>query len=138
MNALDIITEHYLRAGVWSSLLYKTEGDEPVPFDTQYEWDDCSNIDDVEAEISEFVIGNLADVIADIHVRLNIGDTLESCLASIGHDFLLSRDRHGTGFWDRGLRDVGQRLHDAAKVYGDSQFMPNDDGLTYTAEGSTR
>jgi hypothetical protein len=36
----------------------------------------------------------------------------------LGHDFALSRAGHGTGFWDRGLGEVGDSLHAAAKVYG--------------------
>lgn len=35
-----------------------------------------------------------------------------------GHDFWLSRNGHGTGFWDEGLGAVGDKLHAAAKVYG--------------------
>ncbi|WP_156096594.1 hypothetical protein [Amycolatopsis jejuensis] len=44
--------------------------------------------------------------------------------ADLGHDFALSRAGHGTGFWDRGLGDVGDRLHRAAKVYsGDGLYL---------------
>jgi hypothetical protein len=39
--------------------------------------------------------------------------------ADLGMDLLLSRCRHGTGFWDRGLGLVGDRLHAAATLYGD-------------------
>lgn len=35
-----------------------------------------------------------------------------------GHDFWLTRQRHGTGFWDRGLGELGDRLTDAAHSYG--------------------
>jgi hypothetical protein len=38
-----------------------------------------------------------------------------------GHDFWLTRNGHGAGFWDRGLGAVGDRLTRAAKVYGDAQ-----------------
>lgn len=36
-----------------------------------------------------------------------------------GHDFYLSAAGHGTGFWDRGLGELGDRLHAAAGIYGD-------------------
>ncbi len=39
--------------------------------------------------------------------------------ASAGHDFWLTRSGHGTGFWDRGLGELGGRLTAAAKVYGE-------------------
>lgn len=35
-----------------------------------------------------------------------------------GHDFWLTRNGHGAGFWDRGLGALGERLSEAAKVYG--------------------
>ncbi len=35
-----------------------------------------------------------------------------------GQDFYLTRNGHGTGFWDRGYGDVGKRLTEAAKIYG--------------------
>lgn len=36
----------------------------------------------------------------------------------MGHDFYLSRNGHGTGFWDRGYGEMGDMLHKEAKVYG--------------------
>jgi hypothetical protein len=35
-----------------------------------------------------------------------------------GHDFWLTRQGHGTGFWDRGLGDLGGRLTEDAKSFG--------------------
>lgn len=35
-----------------------------------------------------------------------------------GHDFLLSRNGHGTGFWDHGTGRLGDLLHAASKPYG--------------------
>ena len=36
-----------------------------------------------------------------------------------GHDFYLTRCGHGTGFWDRGLGDLGDKLADAARRCGE-------------------
>jgi hypothetical protein len=36
----------------------------------------------------------------------------------IGHDFWLTRNGHGAGFWDRGLGDRGRRLTEACRPYG--------------------
>jgi hypothetical protein len=38
-----------------------------------------------------------------------------------GHDFLLTRNRHGAGFWDRGLGDIGDKLTEAAHAYGHAE-----------------
>lgn len=36
-----------------------------------------------------------------------------------GHDFWLTRNGHGAGFWDRGYTDeVGDKLTEASKTYG--------------------
>jgi hypothetical protein len=37
----------------------------------------------------------------------------------LGQDWVLSRQRQGTGLWDRGYGPEGDRLHDQAIVYGD-------------------
>jgi len=38
--------------------------------------------------------------------------------SQIGHDFILTRNGHGAGFWDRGLGEAGERLTAATKLYG--------------------
>lgn len=53
--------------------------------------------------------------------------------ASAGHDFALTRNGHGAGFWDRGLGDVGVQLTEMAHAYGDSAILVNADG-TFSVE----
>lgn len=48
-----------------------------------------------------------------------------------GHDFWLTRNGHGAGFWDRGLGAVGTRLSDAAHAYGNCDLYVGDDGMVY-------
>lgn len=48
-----------------------------------------------------------------------------------GHDFWLTRNRNGAGFWDRGYGEVGRRLTDAAHIYGESNLYVGDDGKIY-------
>ena len=48
--------------------------------------------------------------------------------SSAGHDFWLTRNHHGAGFWDRGLGEVGRKLTEAAHVYGDYDLYVGDDG----------
>jgi hypothetical protein len=49
-----------------------------------------------------------------------------------GHDFYLTRNHHGAGFWDRGLGEVGDRLTEACKPYGTQGLYVGDDGKVYT------
>lgn len=48
-----------------------------------------------------------------------------------GHDFALTRNGHGAGFWDRGLGDVGDYLSDAAHMRGEFDIALGEDGLLY-------
>lgn len=53
--------------------------------------------------------------------------------AQVGHDFILTRNRHGAGFWDRGLGDRGTRLTEAAHAYGELSAYVGDDGKVYAS-----
>lgn len=47
-----------------------------------------------------------------------------------GHDFALTRNGHGAGFWDRGLGEVGETLSKMAKAYGDATWILEGDEVT--------
>jgi hypothetical protein len=51
-----------------------------------------------------------------------------------GHDFWLTRNGHGCGFWDGDWSDeVEQVLTDAAHAYGETDLYIGDDGLIYSS-----
>lgn len=54
-------------------------------------------------------------------------------MSHLGHDFWLTRNRHGTGFWDRGLGDIGRELTANAHAYGSALLYVGDDGRVYHA-----
>ncbi len=103
---IDAFFQHYLVCALWSSNDNRTpSGGEPL--DKRYDPDDfhphCAA--GLRAECVAFVEANLADL-ANLSAE------------QAGHDFWLTRCGHGAGFWDRGLGDVGKRLTDACKPYG--------------------
>lgn len=49
----------------------------------------------------------------------------------LGHDFWLTRNGHGAGYWDRGLGELGDRLADAARAHGTAGLYVGDDGLVH-------
>ena len=51
--------------------------------------------------------------------------------AQFGHDFWLTRNRHGAGFWDRDLGGLGAQLTDAAHTMGEVYLYVGDDGYVY-------
>ena len=49
-----------------------------------------------------------------------------------GHDFWLTRNHHGAGFWDRGYpNNIGELLTAAAHVYGSCGLYVGDYGRIY-------
>jgi hypothetical protein len=60
---------------------------------------------------------------ADLYAFLDDADVARDVAdlspESVGHDFWLTRNGHGAGFWDRGLGELGERLSAAARVYGE-------------------
>jgi len=52
--------------------------------------------------------------------------------AQHGHDFWLTRNHHGCGFWDRGYPEkIGERLTEIAQGFGDVDWYLGDDGNVY-------
>lgn len=51
--------------------------------------------------------------------------------SSAGHDFWLTRNGHGAGFWDRDLGDVGGKLTEASEAAGECDLYVGDDGKVY-------
>lgn len=52
-------------------------------------------------------------------------------MSQAGHDFWLTRNGHGAGFWDRGLEEIGEKLSEAARAYGEDNLYVGDDNLIY-------
>jgi hypothetical protein len=48
--------------------------------------------------------------------------------AVIGHDFILTANRHGAGFWDRGLGERGQRLTELVHPFGEITAFVDEKG----------
>lgn len=49
----------------------------------------------------------------------------------VGHDFWLTRNRHGAGFWDRGLGELGTWLTEVAHAEGSAGLYVGDDMRIY-------
>lgn len=76
--------------------------------------------EDARREMATDVRGFLADI-AD----LDLG-TMSA--AQVGHDFWLTRNGHGAGFWDRGLGALGDELTKRCKPYGEASLYVGDNG----------
>lgn len=113
----DTIAHHYAIAALWSST-----DDAGEPLDAQYTADDMApeSLEKMTADCEAFL--------------LRAGDLIKASgldHEQIGHDFWLTRNNHGTGFWDRGLGDVGDQLTALCKSFGEVWLYVGDDGLIY-------
>ena len=124
----DNFTRGYLTCALWAST-----DENGNPLDDKYDIRDFdqSAIDKACADCKDFQEANAADMALyverrDMQDRLSgTGDTWDDYA---GHDFWLTRNGHGVGFWDRGLGELGDRLTKAAKTYGDADLYVGDDG----------
>lgn len=107
----------YIASALWTGLCYESEHDDnPEPLDS---W---VGIDDVPDDIREEMLGDLEgfsqlveDECPEAFDAMNAGQ--------MAHDFHLTRNGHGAGFWDRGLGDLGDKLTDLAKTFGAAELM---------------
>jgi hypothetical protein len=106
----------YLEAALWSST-----DDDGDPLDG-YDADDVdpATLARMRADCADFYA-----LASDLWTEAGMSDY------QAGHDFWLTRNRHGAGFWDRGLGEAGDKLTALAHAYGDSALYIGDDGLIY-------
>ena len=112
------IVSAYINAALWSST---DENDKPL--DSIYSINDISpkTLKTMRMDCEEFTrkAWNLI-VEADISP------------STVGHDFWLTRNGHGAGFWDRGLGDIGDKLTTLCKEFPNVDLYVGDDNLIYS------
>jgi hypothetical protein len=109
----------YVECALWSSTTCDEDGNNPESMDHYHKADiatECLN--EMREDVNAFANDNVADL-----AGIDAGQA--------GHDFWLTRNGHGAGFWDRGLGDKGDRLTDACRPYGSVDLYVGDDGLVY-------
>jgi hypothetical protein len=111
-DAFDEFMRSYVEAALWSST-----DEKGVPLDKNY----------VAEDIAQETLDTLAEDARDFMKR-NWKDIMDNP-AGAGHDFWLTRNHHGAGFWDGDWPDkVGKRLTDKSHAYGSFDLYVGDDG----------
>jgi hypothetical protein len=132
MFPIKAFVRGYIDCALWASV---DETGEPL--------DDICDASDIapdcyramKADCYDFIRSNFADLCAYAE-RLTED--------SAGHNFWLTRNGHGAGFWDRGLGELGDRLSDASRPYGSVDLFVDDEGIvnslnsTQSKSGSRR
>lgn len=128
---LDNFTRSYIESALWSS----TD-------------DDGNPLDGVEYADTELADETIARFVADCtkfqadyaRVLIEQGYEDDSQVQSLpaeshfAHDFWLTRNRHGAGFWDGDYpKALGKALTDLAHSYGECDLYIGDDGKIYAA-----
>ncbi len=116
---MKTITKHYLICALWAST-----NDAGEPMDKDFEVEDFNKlaIESAEKEINDFL---------QLLEAENILWEESMNEEQFGHDFWLTRNRHGVGFWDRGLGELGKKLTEWAHSYGSSDVYEGENGELY-------
>ena len=125
MKALDNFSRAYLLAAFWTS-------DDEAP---SGEYSERGRFDILLPKLSPEALASIQTDCAKFQGENGaawriLGMTDEQA----GHDFWLTRNHHGSGFWDHSsdFNEAGLRaLTDAAHKFGESDLYLGDDGLYY-------
>ena len=113
----------YLECALWSS--YDLYTGRPLDeLDTGALADET--FDDMACDVWQFLATCWGDVWEDFEIDLSGIEPKQ-----LGHDLWLTRNRHGAGFWDRGLGEIGDKLTELAQSYGGVTLYIGDDGKIY-------
>lgn len=115
----------YLECALWAST-----NDDGEYLDEDYEDSDIawSTAEEMVIDCDDF-----CEVAADIFDRVGAGQYQD--FEKHGYDFWLTRNGHGTGYWDRGYGDDGDALSKMAENEGAYHLYVGDDNLVHGYKG---
>lgn len=120
MKITTEILRHYVACALWSSC---DTDDQDTSLNEHYGAEDIAPESlTLAAQDIEAFLALCAEKKIDI-------STLSS--EQIGHDFWLTRNHHGAGFWDRNLGELGDNLTELAHSFGPSDAYIGDDNKVY-------
>lgn len=113
---MDAFVKHYLVTALWSS-----SDSDGTPFDSEHEVENINSdsIQQAKIDCDSFreKAGNLLD---------------EYDETTVGHDFWLTRNGHGAGFWDGDYEKVvGEKLTELSKEFREVNMYKGDNGEIY-------
>ena len=122
-NDLDRFTQGYIRTAFWTLI-----DDQGNPLEAEFASLSPETLAQMIEDCTSF--NQIADVWLDkAYLRGDMSYDMERA----GTDFWLTRNRHGAGYWDRGLGAAGDTLTEFAHSFGGCDLYRGDDGLIYSA-----
>lgn len=123
-TSLDKFLAGFIECAIWSST-----DDEGNPLDALGLDLDADSLAAMRADCAEFMEANQA-LLDEATERVGYS------WGRAGHDYWLTRNGHGAGYWDRdelAADDLGDRLTEACAAAGEAYLTVTDDGdLQYT------
>lgn len=119
---MDPFTLAYIEAALWSS---NDESDDSggKPLDENY------NVEDIAPETRDRMIADC------VGFQERFAEQIGSKTEQAGHDFWLTRNGHGAGFWDGDWPEpAATELTDGSKEYGETYLYVGDDGKIHGHE----
>lgn len=123
---VDKFFDGYLQCALWSSM---DESDESggEPLDSNY------GPEDIPVAVRRALRAECLEFIAEVD-----GPDMDAYLDELnevhaGHDFWLTRNGHGAGFWDHGMGEVGDKLSEKAQGWGVVDLYVGDDGRVWAS-----
>ena len=113
----DDFVDSYIETALWSST-----DDDGEPLDNEYVEDDINTetLEKMEDDAREFWGANQQLLAVD-----------DNDARHGGHNFWLTRNGHGAGFWDGDYPTYGDKLTENSKAYGEYNLYVGDDGEIY-------
>lgn len=110
----------YITAALWSSV-----DDNGDPLDANYTGESIApvTVEKMRADCQKFLTENY-DLLSQVY-------KMADDYSSAGHDFWLTRNGHGAGFWDRGFGYIGDALTDRSTEFKECPLYVGDDNLIY-------
>jgi len=131
---LDSFLGAYIEAALWSTTNDRHE-DDP---DNEAEMLDTAGYE-IAPETRQAMAGECEDFLSTFGDLIGKAGEMGRDIEHCGHDFWLTRNGHGSGFWDRDLGDVGDQLTRAADGFGNVDLYVGDDDLIHAGnEGRSR
>jgi hypothetical protein len=112
---MDKFTQQYIESALWTSI-----DDDGEAMDASY------NLSDLAPETLKAME---ADCVA---FQKQAGEMLDENPEMSAHDFWLTRNGHGAGFWDGDWPINGERLTELSKEFGEVDLYVGDNWLIYS------
>ena len=119
MNTVNLtqFSRAYIQCALWSS-----SDDNDIPMDRNYSYKDIAiqTLRTMQTDCDKFQSENAEDIEST--------DDLDQC----AHDFWLTRNGHGAGFWDGDYEEnIGKRLTRASEVFGTFDLSVGDNSQIF-------